>query len=184
MVNFTEAIHVAIVCGLLGALMGFIKIEHRDRKIGDVTFFHLLTLVLILFPNFLLLIGILLDLTMTNSFFITVIFMSILGYIRHLGTSFFNTEIFINSGQYVVFIIYIIVTTIGAFYATSTLAGAFLGILVNSLIPVVGLYHFNKSNISKSILISIIIFGLVLPILGWTILGLFYYMGKSKSNRA
>ena len=184
MVNFTECVHVAIVCGLLGALMCFIKIEHQDRKIGDVTFFHLSTLILILFPNFLLLIGLLLDLTMTNSFFIAVIFISIISYIRHLGTSFFNTEIFINSGQYAAFIIYIIVTTVGAFYTTSTLVGALLGILVNSLIPIVGFYHFNKFNISKNILIAIILLGLVLPILGWTILGLFYYIGKNKSNRA
>ena len=184
MVNFTECVHVAIVCGLLGALMCFIKIEHQDRKIGDVTFFHLSTLVLILFPNSLLLIGILLDLTMTNSFFIVVIFISIISYIRHLGTSFFNTEIFINSSQYTIFIIYIIVNTICAFYATSTLVGAFLGMLWNSLIPIVGFYHFNKSNISKNILIAIILLGLVLPILGWTILGLFYYIGKNKSNRA
>ncbi len=184
MVNFTEILHVAIVCGLLGALMGFIKIEHQDRKIGDVTFFHLLTLVVTTFPNFLLLIGILLDLTMTNSFFIAVMFIAIISYIRHLSISFFNTEIFINNSQYAVFIIYIILTTIGAFYATSTLVGAFLGILLNSLIPIVGFYHFNRFNISKSILISIILLGLFIPILGWTILGLFYYMGKNKSNRA
>ena len=69
MVNFSEILHVAIVSGLLGVLMCFIKIKHQDRKIGDVTFFHLSTSILILFPNFLLLIGILLDLTMTNSFF-------------------------------------------------------------------------------------------------------------------
>lgn len=112
-----------------------------------------------------------------------MIFISIISYIRHLGTSFFNTEIFINNSQYAVFIIYIIVTTIGAFYATSTLVGAFLGMLWNSLIPIVGFYHFNKFNISKSILIAIILLGLALPILGWIILGLFYYIGKNKSNR-
>lgn len=113
-----------------------------------------------------------------------MIFISILSYIRHLGISFFNTEIFINIGQYAVFIIYIIVTIIGAFYTTSTLVGALLGILLNSLIPVVGFHHFNKFNIFKNILVSIILLGLFIPVLGWAILGLFYYMEKNKSIRA
>ncbi len=184
MINFTEILHVALVCGLFGALMVFIEIKHQDGKIGDVTFFHLSTLILILFPNFLLLIGILLDLTMTNSFFLAVISVSIISYTQHFGTSFFNTKIFINSGQYVVFIIYVLLTTISAFYVTSTLVGAILGILVSSLMPVVGFYHFNNSNISKNILIFVIISGLVLPILGWVILGLAYYMRENKSNGA
>ena len=176
MIDFTEVITVIIIGGSIGVLMLFIEDKHVTGKIGDVTLFHLLTFILILSPLLLLSIGVLFNLTMPISFFLAVIAILILNYTKHLGSSFFITEVFIGLSQWVIFFIYLTLATLSAFYFTITLPGAVMGVLFHSLIPVVGFYHFNRSTISKNGIIITFFLGLIIsPLLGWLVLGFFYY---------
>ena len=137
---------------------------------------------MILCPWSIIIIGILFKLTtMPVSFILAVIFISIYTYTTRLGSSFFKTEVFKDLSQWVIFCIYLILATLSAFYVTTTFPGAVMTILFNSLIPVVGFYHFNKSTISKSgIIITFFTWLIISPLLGWILLGFFYYRNKKQ----
>ena len=184
MINFIEVIIVIIIGSLIGVLMLFLEDKHLRGKIGNVTFFHLLTFILIICPWLVLSIGILFNLnTMPESFFLAVIAVLIINYTTRLGSSFFKTEVFIGLSQWVIFSIYLTLATLSAFYFTITLSGAVVVVLLNSLIPVVGFYHFNKSTISKSGIIMSCVSGLIIsPFLGWTVLGFCYYRNKNAAS--
>jgi len=188
MIDLVEVLQVAIIGGLIGGLCSIIKSYHKEGKIGDVAFFHLLTFILIfLVPCFLLFIGIFFGI-ITTSFFITLLIISVMIYVSNLGTPFFTTEAFKNTSQQIVSIIYaslvILAGIINVLYWGMFWLGAILGIIQLIVLSVAGFYNYNRSNISKIGLILTLLAGLLINIMGWIVLIIFYYLSKrNKSAR-
>lgn len=180
--NILNYILAIIIATLVNLLMYSIENKHKEGKIGKVTFFHSLTFILFLVPLFILGINILFPTTGSGGLFLAVLLIVILSYIQHLSTSFFNTEVFTSLSQYIIFFIFVVLIGIEAFNFYRDFYGAVLGIVHASLIPIVGFYHFNKSNISIIGLALTILLSLLSPILGLITLGLFYYKGKNAAN--
>lgn len=173
---------VGIIVGLTAGLMGFIENKHEEGKIGNTTFFHLLTCILILIPWFLIGLGIIAQYNFLSNFrlseisFYIVILFSISNYIRCLRVSFFETEVFKNSSQWIIFFIYAILLALSNFYYGYINPGVVGNTLENSLVLVLGFYHFNKSNISKkNTFISVLLGTIISPFMGLIAIGLFYY---------
>ena len=181
MIDFVETAHVVIISGLIGVLNLFIKKKHQESQMTDVTFFHLLTLMVFLMPVYLLISGFMFNHPKLISSFIIVICFSIISYIKHLGFSFFKTEVFTSNSKSSIFIAYVILSVLSAPYAYDTLSGAVIAGLWRLLLVVMAFYHFNKSNISKKGIIFTLLLGMFLPALvGWGSFGLFYYIGRNR----
>jgi hypothetical protein len=181
MIDFVETAHVVIISVLIGVLNLFIKKKHQENQMTDVTFFHLLTLMVFLIPVYLLISGFMFNHPKLISSFIIVICFSIINYIKHLGTSFFKTEVFTSNSKSSIFIAYVVLSVLIAPYVHDTLSGAVLAGHWRLILAVMAFYHFNKSNISKKGVIFTFLLGLFLSVLvGWVSFGLFYYLGRNR----
>jgi hypothetical protein len=172
MVNFTEAVQVGIIVVLISILMSLIESKYKPSETVSTTFFHYLTFSLVLIPWFIIGVSTLFNFNWIEGSFIIVILFSIVSYIKRLGISFFEREVFTNINQWVIFYIYVTLTSF--YYSGDAANAAVTTTLMSSLIPVVGFYHLNKYNISKIELIITILVGFFSLFIGWIGLVLFY----------